>query len=451
MKKAADLIARSNIGYDQGQRWTFFQNGKVIKGREADCSTVCGAIMKLGGYPVDLSGTFYTGNFATKAKAAGFTVLAWQSNRSLRDGDFLLNPGRHVEFFYGGRMFSALADERGKARGGKAGNQNGRESRWADVGGSWKYVIRPPREVLERPNPVGSNLKKGSKGAAVKKLQQQLNSMGLNPRLVTDGDFGAKTHAAVVAAQKRLGFKGGDVDGVVGPKTRAAIEKALRPTPAAPKNTVFHIATANVHHPGWGGPSDHKAKCNMMAELNSSIVAVQEGSTAFGRTYLERFKKHAMIAHSGGYIRTFYNKEKYRVLSKTEYAAPDAFHGALAIRFQRVDTCEQFQVVNVFVRPTSVASAEAKQKDIDASFELVSPSFPCIVLGDFNLSAFNYPADFTLAQQVDTLDAKGTQYYDNILTFERAALTSDKVVDPKNNSDHLWRTARVLISGKGTR
>ena len=52
-------------------------------------------------------------------------------------------------------------------------------------------------------------LKLGSKGASVKLLQKKLN-------LATDGDFGPKTKAAVVAFQKKNGLA---ADGIVGSKT----------------------------------------------------------------------------------------------------------------------------------------------------------------------------------------------------------------------------------------
>lgn len=65
-------------------------------------------------------------------------------------------------------------------------------------------------------------LKKGSKGSKVKVVQQQLNAAGYGP-ITADGDFGAKTDAAVRRFQADRGFT---IDGIIGPVTAAALEVA---------------------------------------------------------------------------------------------------------------------------------------------------------------------------------------------------------------------------------
>lgn len=66
-------------------------------------------------------------------------------------------------------------------------------------------------------------LKEGSHGPAVTKLQKQLEKLGFDVGKV-DGDFGAKTEHAVKSFQTKHHL---EADGVAGPKTHAAIEKAL--------------------------------------------------------------------------------------------------------------------------------------------------------------------------------------------------------------------------------
>ena len=63
-------------------------------------------------------------------------------------------------------------------------------------------------------------LKKGSSGPDVTALQQKLKDLGFDPKGV-DGNFGGGTEAAVIAFQQANGL---DVDGKVGPNTRAALQ-----------------------------------------------------------------------------------------------------------------------------------------------------------------------------------------------------------------------------------
>lgn len=58
----------------------------------------------------------------------------------------------------------------------------------------------------------------GDRGRQVKKLQEALNAQGES--LVTDGIFGASTHAAIISFQAKHGLT---PDGIVGPRTAAAL------------------------------------------------------------------------------------------------------------------------------------------------------------------------------------------------------------------------------------
>ncbi|MDT0479856.1 MULTISPECIES: peptidoglycan-binding protein [Streptomyces] len=83
--------------------------------------------------------------------------------------------------------------------------------------------------------PTDGILRKGSKGAAVKTLQKNLNTV-MKSGLVVDGDFGAATDTAVRAFQKKYGLT---VDGQYGPASAAVMKSALKggtkPTPPAPR------------------------------------------------------------------------------------------------------------------------------------------------------------------------------------------------------------------------
>jgi murein L,D-transpeptidase YcbB/YkuD len=72
------------------------------------------------------------------------------------------------------------------------------------------------------PLPQPETLKRGDKGIAVLQLQQQLIKLGYAIR--PDGDFGIQTESAVKVFQQEVGLT---VDGMVGRKTRVAIERAI--------------------------------------------------------------------------------------------------------------------------------------------------------------------------------------------------------------------------------
>jgi len=91
----------------------------------------------------------------------------------------------------------------------------------------WTMPDKEP--VKEEPVATVKTLKKGSKGEAVKKLQQRLLDLGYKlPKYGADGDYGNETVAAVKAFQKDWGLK---QDGVAGPETQKLLETAVPKVP----------------------------------------------------------------------------------------------------------------------------------------------------------------------------------------------------------------------------
>lgn len=77
----------------------------------------------------------------------------------------------------------------------------------------------PPAKPVSDTWPYGPGvyMRKGwMASAGVKKVQRKLDDLGYLPRLVVDGDFGARTEAAVIWFQRKFKLA---VDGVVGPLT----------------------------------------------------------------------------------------------------------------------------------------------------------------------------------------------------------------------------------------
>lgn len=193
--KAAD---NNRIGYDQYQRDTYWRElqkanydpSKITVDCEADCSAGVIANIKAAGYILNrpelksISCT-YTGNMRAGLQAAGFACLTdskyLTSSAYLVAGDVLLNDKHHTA--------TAVT--------------NGIQS-----DGSTPMAATMPL------------IKRGSKGDAVKKLQQILNTKGY--KLSVDGDFGPATEAAVKAYQKANHL---EVDGEVGPMTWGVLLK----------------------------------------------------------------------------------------------------------------------------------------------------------------------------------------------------------------------------------
>ena len=263
MQEAADLLAGANIGYDQWQRWSFFNRDtkEVVAGMEADCASTCGAIAVLGGYDVDLSNPFWTGTFKERLTAAGFTAVPFTSLAQVKDGCFILNETHHVEFACtADRWFSARIDERGKITGGKAGNQTGWETGFKPAytySRGWDWVLYPPETTPESvpsvskadQNVLAYQRRQNQFGAAglfedgvdgpitqawrawVAILQRELRAWKGVGNLVEDGDYGALTHAAVLVIQRRNGLY---ADGLTQAKTISFMRAHGSPVPDRP-------------------------------------------------------------------------------------------------------------------------------------------------------------------------------------------------------------------------
>lgn len=84
----------------------------------------------------------------------------------------------------------------------------------------------------------------GSSGSAVTRLQEQLAAAGFDPGGV-DGEFGARTKAAVIAFQRARGLQ---VDGVAGNETLRAIGGTSSFEPAQPSGAPTTAAASGYNH-----------------------------------------------------------------------------------------------------------------------------------------------------------------------------------------------------------
>ncbi len=129
-------------------------------------------------------------------------------------------------------------------------------------------LASPARAGAARSAP---KLELGSRGTAVRTLQDELQRLTYLPAGAADGRFGIRTWHAVVAFQ---GWSGLAHDGIAGPRTRAVLAHARRPTPwSRAEGMEVHIAQqvlllvrggrvrraihVSTGRPGWPTPAGH--------------------------------------------------------------------------------------------------------------------------------------------------------------------------------------------------
>ena len=109
-------------GYDQTKRW----------GPDYDCSSFLITAWDQAGVPLIKAGATYTGNMRQAMLKNGFrdvtSTVDFATGAGLCRGDILLNEQHHVAMYIGnGQIVHASINERGRATGGKTGDQTGRE------------------------------------------------------------------------------------------------------------------------------------------------------------------------------------------------------------------------------------------------------------------------------------------------------------------------------------
>lgn len=176
-----------SCGYDQSNRWD------IRNGGETDCSALVIWALRQGGF--DTGGATYTGNLSYNLTRRGWLRLPANLG-ILQPGDILLNDTHHVCMVISGHGHNAIIaqasiDERGRASGGRAGDQTGYETNERRV-----YSYRHGWDCILR--------YKGA-GATAPAKQASKPSGGI----VVDGLWGAGT---TLALQKHFGTP---ADGIV--------------------------------------------------------------------------------------------------------------------------------------------------------------------------------------------------------------------------------------------
>lgn len=133
-----DLANDSSHGYDQIHRW----------GPDYDCSSSVISAWENAGVPVKEEGASYTGNMYPAFVKSGFidvtNIVDVKTGHGLKRGDILLNVKHHTAMYAGNdQEVEASINELGTTRGGKSGDQTGREiliRKYRNY--PWDYVLR---------------------------------------------------------------------------------------------------------------------------------------------------------------------------------------------------------------------------------------------------------------------------------------------------------------------
>jgi peptidoglycan hydrolase-like protein with peptidoglycan-binding domain len=230
-------------------------------------------------------------------------IVDWRANSYREDNGTLNAPG------LGNSMSRVQADQRRRAEAVAQGLS-------IRAGTSTGSPTTPSAPTPRTPTPTTpttptQTLRSGTTGDEVKRLQQSLNQAGAAPRLEEDGDFGARTEAALRAFQQKFGL---EVDGVAGPDTFGLLESALRPTAPSSAAPTFEVK------PGSTGPQVRELKEALKAAgfydgvINDQmgpdgVASLRKAKEALkltgpaelaGPTTLEALKKAASSGTAGG-------------------------------------------------------------------------------------------------------------------------------------------------------
>ena len=226
-------------GRQYGSKWI----GKTV----ADCSGLFSwAFKQLGGYMYHGSDTMYRKYCSSK----GELKAGKRTDRAA------LKPGTAV-FVWDGRRYSHVGLYVGdntviEAMGTQSGVTTTRvtASKWThwgelagvDYAGNSELIVHNSQLADgEQLSASRSTLRKGSKGQAVTELQTMLLKLGYDlGSWGVDGDFGKDTEAAVRRFQQEHGL---EADGIAGPATFAALEKAVSGSQSRPAEEISYSVT----------------------------------------------------------------------------------------------------------------------------------------------------------------------------------------------------------------
>lgn len=169
VKWAIDIANDKSHGYDQIKR----------NSPDFDCSSFVATALNYGGF--DVPKTAYTGNLLKYLLGAGFKLIISAHEKRER-GDIFLTPYKHVVLCIDSeRIVHASINEKGTTKGGKTGDQTGKEictRKFYTPRYGWKYHLRYGGSTKELDGLI-SDVINGKYGNGVDR-KNKLESLGYN-------------------------------------------------------------------------------------------------------------------------------------------------------------------------------------------------------------------------------------------------------------------------------
>lgn len=311
---------------------------------------------------------------------------------------------------------------------------------------------------------------------ATRLLQQALNRHGAGLTVNDDRD------PKMVAALKRFQVAAGlQDDGVDGPKTWAALDKApVNPTPEpepeepevptepdvpvdptpepepqpepTPPVAEFVLGVANCQ--SYDGAKTEKAwrdRAAIFARQGWSVVCVVETTEDGRSTMLAELKK--LTGHkwktwtlADKTVAIMWDDAIWSNRSRRVTTTWSPFgHGGVCAPLTHRKTGLGVDVISHHTPPSSVATNARKDAAIAASAKLKG-SWPTVLAGDFNRAAPSLPDWVRATPKVDTVDKPGSQAID--AAFIRGPIGAGKttVINPGGLSDHRWLSVPLILA-----